>query len=77
MNETWIYDEFITIANKCCHDPKKFVIVLEEFQSTINSPFYSCVLGCQAFEQEWAKGDLVMLQTLLLLKGKLICYHAN
>ena len=24
-----------------------------------------------------AKGDLVMLQTLLLLKCKLICYHAN
>ena len=21
MNETWIYDEFITIANKCCRDP--------------------------------------------------------
>ena len=24
-----------------------------------------------------AKGDLVMIQTLLLLKCKLICYHAN
>ena len=24
-----------------------------------------------------AKGDLVMKQTLLLLKCKLICYHAN
>ena len=21
MNETWIYDKFITIANKCFHDP--------------------------------------------------------
>ena len=24
-----------------------------------------------------AKGDLVMIQTLLLFKCKLICYHAN
>ena len=24
-----------------------------------------------------AEGDLVMIQTLLLLKCKLICYHAN
>ena len=24
-----------------------------------------------------AKGDLVMIQTLLLLKCKLSCYHAN
>ena len=24
-----------------------------------------------------AKVDLVMIQTLLLFKGKLLCYHAN
>ena len=34
-----------------------------------NSSFYSCVLGCQAFEQE-AKGDLVMIQIILLFKCK-------
>ena len=42
-----------------------------------NSPFYSCVLGCQAFNRNEAKGDLVMIQTLLLFKCKLLCYHAN
>ena len=34
-----------------------------------NGPFYSCVLGGQAFEQE-AEGDLVMTQTMLLFKCK-------
>ena len=29
-----------------------------------NSPFYSCVLGCQGFGQ--AKVDLVLIKTLLL-----------
>ena len=46
--------------------------------SNINSPFYSCMLSCQAFEQEWAKGDLVMIQTLWLFKCKLLdtgLYH--
>ena len=43
-----------------------------------NSPFYSCLLCCQAFEQEEeAKVDLVMIQTLLLFKCTLLCYHAN
>ena len=37
---------------------------------------------CWSLPLEWmnrneAKGDLVMLQTLLLFKCKLLCYHAN
>ena len=39
-----------------------------------NSPFYSCMLCCQAF----AKGDLVMIQKLLLVKSCLLVtglYH--
>ena len=29
------------------------IIVVEQFDQSVNkSPFYSCVLGCQAFEQE-------------------------
>ena len=39
-----------------------------------NSPFYSCMLCCQAF----AKGDLVVIQTLLLVKSCLLVtglYH--
>ena len=44
----------------------------------LNNPIYRCVLGCQVFEQEWyAKGDHVMLQTLLLFRCKLLCYHAR
>ena len=42
-----------------------------------NSPFNSSVLGCQAFNKSQAKGDLVMIQTLLLLKCKLPSCHAN
>ena len=29
--------------------------------------FYSCVFGCQVFEQSESKGDLVLIQRLLLL----------
>ena len=32
-----------------------------------NGPFYSCVLGCQVFEQSESKGDLALIQRLLLL----------
>ena len=35
-----------------------------------------CLVAKPLYRSE-AKGDLVMLQTLLLLKCKLICYHAN
>ena len=42
-----------------------------------NSPFHSCMLGCQALNRSEVKGDLVMIQMLLLFKCKLLCYHAN
>ena len=34
-------------------------------------------LVAKPLDRSEAKGDLVMIQTLLLLKCKLICYHAN
>ena len=34
-------------------------------------------LVAKSLTRSEAKGDLVMIQTLLLLKCKLICYHAN
>ena len=44
---------------------------------SLNSPFYSYVLGCQAFKHIEAKGYLVLIQTLLLFKCILLCYRAN
>ena len=38
-----------------------------------NSPFYSCM----PLNGNVAKDDLVMIQTLLLFKYKLLCYHVN
>ena len=34
-------------------------------------------LVAKSLNRSEAKGDLVMIQTLQLLKCKLICYHAN
>ena len=34
-------------------------------------------LVAKSLNRSEAKGDHVMIQTLLLLKCKLICYHAN
>ena len=35
-----------------------------------------CLVAKPLYRNE-AKGDLVMIQTLLLFKCKLLCYHAN
>ena len=49
-----------------------FVITL-----VYNSLFLQlCASSCQAFERSVAKGDVVMIQTFLLFKCKLLCYYA-
>ena len=45
--------------------------------SKINSPFTVACLVAKPLNRSEAKGDLVMIQTLLLFKCKLLCYHAN
>ena len=39
--------------------------------------FIVVCLVAKPLDRNEAKGDLVMMQTLLLFKCKLLCYHAN
>ena len=39
--------------------------------------FYRCELGAKPLNMNVLKGDLVMIQTLLLFKLKLLCYYAH
>ena len=50
---------------------------LQEASSIIIVHFTVVCLVAKPLNRSEAKGDHVMIQTLLLLKCKLICYHAN
>ena len=52
--------------------------ILSDTKIWNNGPFYSCLLGGQAFlNRNEAKVDLVMVQTLLLFICELLCYRSN
>ena len=48
----------------------------KQFKATIDH-FTVVYLVAKPLNRNEAKGDLVMIQTLLLFKCKLLCYHAN
>ena len=45
--------------------------------TTANSPFYSCCLVAWPFSGIETKGDLALINTLLLFTCKSCCSHAN
>ena len=49
-------------------------LILDE---TTIAHFTVACLVAKPLNRSEAKGDLVMIQTLLLFKCKLLCYHAN
>ena len=52
-----------------------FGIKLSSKQKIVH--FTVVCLVAKPLNRNEAKGDLVMIQTLLLFKGKLFCFHAN
>ena len=48
----------------------------KQFKATIDHFTVVCLVA-KPLNRNEAKGDLVMIQTLLLFKCKLLCYHAN
>ena len=53
--------------------------ILSDTKMSNNGPFYSCLLGGQAFltGMRLRLTLLYMVQTLLLFKCELLCYHSN
>ena len=71
-------------SNSSCHEPEFTVhstvaeIKLAQFCVMFTIVHFTVVcLVAKPLNRSEAKGDHVMIQTLLLLKCKLICYHAN
>ena len=53
------------------------VVIFFYYFHSINSPFYSCMLGCQALYQEWGEGWPCYDTNLAAIKCKLPCCYAN
>ena len=51
-------------------------VCVKQFWSEIVHFTVACLVA-KPLNRSEAKGDLVMIQTLLLFKCKLLCYHAN
>ena len=66
--------DLISICSKVC--PWKQLLISKMGHFPIVHFTVVCLVA-KPLNRSEAKGDLVMIQTLLLLKCKLSCYHAN
>ena len=69
IKHTW---KNIVIFHVCCYGFSQgwkslYNTLVYVIKGCFNGPFYSCVFGCQVFEQSESKGDLVLIQRMLLL----------